>query len=209
MPRKKQQQLSESTGVEEISSRTRSRTGTLKKKSLKEEDLEIEEETPKPPRKSRGKKQKVDEKKEKEGGGDEPKKEQQEMKPTGDEQKEKELEKKEEVKETPSEEMKLTEQQETVIEGKLEKEIENEPSHPFLLEKGIIYFFYRPKVNLTDEPQGLEDVQRLLMVLSPVHVFSENQEEPYVKNHRLLVIPKKNIASTTSWSSRNSTGNRW
>jgi hypothetical protein len=51
-----------------------------------------------------------------------------------------------------------------------------------VLERGDIYFIYRPKIEETS-PEGVEDVQRLFMLLSP-------QEK---KRYRLLVIGRKRL----------------
>ncbi len=51
------------------------------------------------------------------------------------------------------------------------------------LERGTISFFYRPRVQ-REEPTGLDDVQRLYVVLSPVE-----GDHP----HRLIVIGRKRL----------------
>jgi hypothetical protein len=54
------------------------------------------------------------------------------------------------------------------------------------LERGSIYFLYRPKVGL-EKVQGLDDVQRLFLVLSP---------HDSTKPKRMLVIGKKKLPDT-------------
>ena len=51
-----------------------------------------------------------------------------------------------------------------------------------VLERGDIFFFYRPRVEEQD-PEGIEDIQRLLMVLSP-----EGRSR-----YRLIVIGRKRL----------------
>ncbi|MCO5576789.1 hypothetical protein L7F22_030609 [Adiantum nelumboides] len=51
------------------------------------------------------------------------------------------------------------------------------PSHPRevdILEKGEVFFFYRPKVE-TEHPTSVDDIQRMYMVLKPEH--SKSKEE--------------------------------
>ena len=62
------------------------------------------------------------------------------------------------------------------------------------LEKGNIYFFYRPKVE-EEDPQSLSDVQRLYMVLSP--------EEG--RKFRLAIIGRKRLTDP----SRQGRGRNW
>lgn len=61
-----------------------------------------------------------------------------------------------------------------------------------ILEKGIIYFFFRPRVNV-DEPQDVNDVARSFMVLRPLPLDAKLGDGPIgdEKNCRLLVLPKK------------------
>jgi len=64
-----------------------------------------------------------------------------------------------------------------------------------ILEKGFVYFFYRPKVGL-EEAQDIDDVQRLLIVLWPQgHIFRKGEPTP-AKHHnvkRIIIIPKKTL----------------
>jgi len=61
-----------------------------------------------------------------------------------------------------------------------------------ILEKGIIYFFFRGRVNI-DEPHGVEDIARSYIVLRPLPIGTKLGEEPLedAGNARLLVLPKK------------------
>ncbi|TVY52902.1 hypothetical protein LSUE1_G009699, partial [Lachnellula suecica] len=61
-----------------------------------------------------------------------------------------------------------------------------------ILEKGIIYFFFRPRVNIT-EPQGIEDVARSYIVLRPLPLGAKLGDGPLedTGNARLLALPKK------------------
>jgi hypothetical protein len=59
------------------------------------------------------------------------------------------------------------------------------------LEQGNIYFFYRPRVQ-EEEPESLEDIQRLYMILSP-----ENQER-----FRLAVIGRKKLPAAGATGER-------
>ncbi len=47
-----------------------------------------------------------------------------------------------------------------------EKEKEAKEVESSILEKGIIYFFYRPKVDI-DTPTNIDDVQKLYLLLCP------------------------------------------
>ena len=59
------------------------------------------------------------------------------------------------------------------------------------LEKGHIYFFYRPKVG-EHEVQNIEEVQRLYILLST----KRSPELPnHERTHRLIAIPKKELPS--------------
>jgi hypothetical protein len=61
-----------------------------------------------------------------------------------------------------------------------------------ILEKGIIYFFFRGRVNI-DEPQGVEDIARSYIVLRPLPLGTKLGEGPLedTGNARLLALPKK------------------
>ncbi|KAL5323123.1 hypothetical protein ACEPPN_007651 [Leptodophora sp. 'Broadleaf-Isolate-01'] len=61
-----------------------------------------------------------------------------------------------------------------------------------ILEKGIIYFFFRGRVGI-EEPQGIEDIARSYIVLRPLPLGAKLGEGPLEDsgNARLLVLPKK------------------
>lgn len=68
-----------------------------------------------------------------------------------------------------------------------------------VLEKGIIYFFFRPRVNIED-PQGVEDVSRSFFVLRPTPLGAEldSGQGPVDKDARcrLLMLPKKKFPTS-------------
>ncbi|CZR57664.1 uncharacterized protein PAC_07553 [Phialocephala subalpina] len=61
-----------------------------------------------------------------------------------------------------------------------------------ILEKGIIYFFFRGRVGIED-PQGIEDVARSYIVLRPLPLGAKIGDGPLEDsgNARLLALPKK------------------
>jgi hypothetical protein len=61
-----------------------------------------------------------------------------------------------------------------------------------ILEKGIIYFFFRSRVNVED-PQDVNDVARSFMVLRPIPLDAKLSDGPIGDEHncRLLALPKK------------------
>jgi hypothetical protein len=63
-----------------------------------------------------------------------------------------------------------------------------------ILEKGIIYFFFRGRVNV-DEPQGVGDIARSYIVLRPVDKDAKLGRGPIgdAGNSRLCAIPKKTL----------------
>lgn len=68
-----------------------------------------------------------------------------------------------------------------------------------ILEKGIIYFFFRPRVSI-DEPQGFEDVSRSFVVLRPTPLGAEldQGQGPVDKDARcrLVMLPKKKFPTS-------------
>jgi len=66
-------------------------------------------------------------------------------------------------------------------------------------EKGIIYFFFRPRVNV-DDPQGAGDVARSFFVLRPTPLGAEldHNQGPVDKDARcrLMILPKKKFPTT-------------
>jgi hypothetical protein len=67
-----------------------------------------------------------------------------------------------------------------------------------ILEKGIIYFFFRGRVNI-DEPHGVEDIARSYIVLRPLPLGAKLNEGPLedAGNARLLALPKKVLPKST------------
>lgn len=68
-----------------------------------------------------------------------------------------------------------------------------------VLEKGIIYFFYRPRVNV-EEPHSMKEVARSFVVLRPTPIGATIDEkqgslEPGA-NCRLIVLPKKKFPTS-------------
>ncbi|KAJ5161103.1 hypothetical protein N7492_006495 [Penicillium capsulatum] len=68
-----------------------------------------------------------------------------------------------------------------------------------ILEKGIVYFFFRPRVNV-EEPQSIEDVARSFIVLRPAPLGTEldQGQGPIDKDARcrLLMLPKKKFPTS-------------
>jgi hypothetical protein len=61
-----------------------------------------------------------------------------------------------------------------------------------IIEKGIIYFFTRGRVNI-EEPEGVHDLQRTYFVLRPIPTGAKLGEGPIddSKRNRLIALPKK------------------
>lgn len=105
----------------------------------------------------------------------------------------KKIQKKEEEK---GEEIKTVEESQDITQSKGQNVIE-----PEILEKGLIYFFYKPKVE-HKEAHGLEDVQRLYLLLWPA-APPIRKDEKEMKHHvgkmgigqpeRLIVIGRKKL----------------
>ncbi|EPS26786.1 hypothetical protein PDE_01725 [Penicillium oxalicum 114-2] len=70
-----------------------------------------------------------------------------------------------------------------------------------ILEKGIIYFFYRARVNV-DDPHGMKDIARTFFVLRPTPIGAElDSVQGSVDREarcRLLVLPKKKFPTSGS-----------
>ncbi|KAJ5769260.1 hypothetical protein N7520_003819 [Penicillium odoratum] len=68
-----------------------------------------------------------------------------------------------------------------------------------IMEKGIIYFFFRPRVNI-DDPHSMGDVARSFFVLRPIPLGAEldNNQGPMDKDAqcRLLMLPKKKFPTS-------------
>jgi hypothetical protein len=60
-----------------------------------------------------------------------------------------------------------------------------------VLEKGIFYFFFRPRVN-TEEVQSVNDVQKSYLLLRPTQSSAESAQ----KHVRIIQIPKKVLPKT-------------
>lgn len=67
-----------------------------------------------------------------------------------------------------------------------------------ILEKGIVYFFFRGRVNVED-PQGIEDVARSYIILRPIPLGAKLGDGPLedLGTSRLLVMPKKMMPKST------------
>jgi len=63
-----------------------------------------------------------------------------------------------------------------------------------ILEKGIIYFFFRGRVNV-EEPESVKDVARSYIVLRPIAMGAELNEETIEGSGkaRLVILPKKTL----------------
>ncbi|KAF9430828.1 hypothetical protein BGZ76_000691 [Entomortierella beljakovae] len=79
-------------------------------------------------------------------------------------------------------------------------------NHSNTIEKGHVFFFYRQKIDV-DTPKGINDIQKLYLLLSPDAAVGRPAEENKVGQvddtpkpslegkpcHRLLIIPKKTL----------------
>ncbi|TDZ99582.1 hypothetical protein C8034_v000052 [Colletotrichum sidae] len=86
---------------------------------------------------------------------------------------------------------KRTEPQE--VEGKsAEIPHKNDKVPSNVLEKGIVYFFFRARVN-TDKPEEVDDIARSYIILRPIAPDSKLGDGPIgdAGNTRLLALPKK------------------
>lgn len=88
-----------------------------------------------------------------------------------------------------------TAQEETPIKRSDERQ-ESLPSN--ILEKGLVYFFFRSRVSVED-PESVKDVARTFIVLRPVLLDAELGKGPIPDedNCRLLVLPKKQLPSSS------------
>jgi hypothetical protein len=59
-----------------------------------------------------------------------------------------------------------------------------------ILEKGQIYFFFRPRVAIED-PKGLEDIARTHLVLRPLPASAKIGDGTIQEDCRLIALPKK------------------
>jgi hypothetical protein len=85
-------------------------------------------------------------------------------------------------------EEKIEEEREVSPEEKKKEANEVESS---ILEKGIIYFFYRPKVDV-ETPTNIDDVQRLYLLLCP-GLGAKEPTELTDRTKRLIVIGRKQL----------------
>ncbi|KAK3298734.1 uncharacterized protein B0H64DRAFT_81636 [Chaetomium fimeti] len=92
--------------------------------------------------------------------------------------------------------------------GKDTKASTNKPTQPpddetpaSILEKGIIYFFFRPRVNI-DSPSSVSDIARSHIVLRPIphgaklDITTNDSDPNTTTNTRVCVIPKKTLPQT-------------
>jgi hypothetical protein len=77
-------------------------------------------------------------------------------------------------------------------EGAVKDDAREEETPSSILEKGIIYFFFRSRVNV-DEPHDTKDIARGYMVLRPIPHGAKIGDGPIGDdgNCRLLALPKK------------------
>lgn len=78
------------------------------------------------------------------------------------------------------------------------KESDREEEMPeSLLEKGIIYFFFRPRVNVED-PQSMNDVSRSFIVMRPTSRGAKIEKDVIGddENCRLLMVPRKKFPTS-------------
>jgi hypothetical protein len=82
------------------------------------------------------------------------------------------------------------------MEPDLSEKIKDEASKDKFLEKGHIYFFYRPKVSL-EKVSSFDDIARLYLLMKPIHQndshFPTNDKASLNPKSRLLMIPKKKL----------------
>jgi hypothetical protein len=76
--------------------------------------------------------------------------------------------------------------------GTIDAHARDEDVPSSILEKGIIYFFFRSRVNVTD-PSDVKDIARSYMILRPLPHGAALGDGPIPDSHnaRLLALPKK------------------
>ncbi|KAI5837350.1 hypothetical protein DFP73DRAFT_487405 [Morchella snyderi] len=79
------------------------------------------------------------------------------------------------------------------VSSEREEKVKNSP----IMEKGIIYFFFRPKVAV-DHAESIDDVQRSYIVLRPLPLGAKLNDgkvgdSDRESHHRLIAIPKKRL----------------
>jgi len=80
---------------------------------------------------------------------------------------------------------------ESVVEEKSNNSATTEDLEPEVLERGTIYYFYQPKLSVKEEVHGIDEVQKLYLVLSP---------HDHNKLKRLIIIGNKKMPSTHTHS---------
>ena len=128
------------------------------------------------------------------------KEEQEEPKVEKPQAEEKKEEKKKEEKGAPEEkpETKMP-PKEDIKETAVEKSEDRDEAVPSnILEKGIVYFFFRPRVSV-EEPESVDDVARSFLVLRPLPRDAKLGEGPIGddENCRLLILPKKKLPTSS------------
>ncbi|KAE8158025.1 hypothetical protein BDV40DRAFT_292151 [Aspergillus tamarii] len=121
-----------------------------------------------------------------------------------EESKEEQQNDKDESREPKTEQEKPADEQEKPVAGGVEsgvqKSQEREEAVPSnILEKGVIYFFYRPRVNVS-EPNSVNDVARSFIVLRPTPLgASLDQTQGSLEagaKCRLMLLPKKKFPTS-------------
>ncbi|VUC32581.1 unnamed protein product [Clonostachys rosea] len=87
--------------------------------------------------------------------------------------------------------------QEDELEAKQESAVmpgEEPDVPPNILEKGIIYFFIRGRVNI-ENPEAVDDVARTFILLRPIEKDAKLGDGPIgdARNNRLIALPKKKL----------------
>ena len=98
-----------------------------------------------------------------------------------------------EVKEAAKDEEAEKDEKSTSNNNTVVQDLERKAAMPSsILEKGIIYFFFRGRVNV-EEPQSVDDISRSYIVLRPLPLGAKLGEGPLedASNARRLVLPKK------------------
>lgn len=112
---------------------------------------------------------------------------------SNDNGKEKDDDRSQDIQEEPADSKRDTKSENDAAEP--EKENTEVPSS--ILEKGIIYFFIRGRVDV-DKPQGVNDIARSFIILRPIAHDAKLSEGPLrdAGTTRILVLPKKVLPSS-------------
>ncbi|KAJ5306184.1 hypothetical protein N7508_005199 [Penicillium antarcticum] len=90
-------------------------------------------------------------------------------------------------------------QTESIDAGIRKSEAREDVVPSIILEKGFIYFFFRPRVNI-EEPHGIEDIARNFFVLRPTPLGAkfDHGQGPVAKDAqcRLMILPKKKFPTS-------------